>query len=490
MEDIKQQIKKLDLKQNAIKILINAFYGAFGNKYFYFHNLDIAQSITLQGQDMIKFTITAVNHFFRNKWHLDTELHKILGIDGYEIQQINEDCAIYTDTDSIYVYFYPALKSVVGLPPMTEEEKLKFCLAVNDNRLAQYFNEVFQKYGKHFNTKNRQDFKLENLSKYAIWLKKKNYILKVAAKGNQLLGKDKEYLIVKGLENVKSSWPVWARTHLQALDEIILQRGPDLDIENELVPTLKMLRDEMETLEVDQIAQNFNLNEYDKYVVSDYPLILEKGIPINSRAASYHNYMLKHSRSQKYNPVRSGSKIKMYRVDHTKHSLPDLDPEKHPLDIFAYSPGSFPKEFAPEIDRKKQFFILIVEPVNRLLTAMKMTELDEDLKRNVKLQHTKSKKIKPAEDWYPVTVVNSETYETTEMPEHLSQILVNASLNQTPIDIPDEYFSEYLSYISKYGLNTVLVPRFDLEKQIKKMKDKKARALAKENEETEAETEE
>jgi len=49
MEDLEKKIKKLDLKQNAIKLLINSIYGAFGNKWFYFYDPDIAQSITLQG---------------------------------------------------------------------------------------------------------------------------------------------------------------------------------------------------------------------------------------------------------------------------------------------------------------------------------------------------------------------------------------------------------------------------------------------------------
>lgn len=101
MEDTTRQIKKLDLKQNAIKILINSIYGAFGNKWFYFYNPDIAQSITLQGQDLIKFSIKAVNHYFQEKWHLDTELHKTLGIDQYVIHQVTEEAAIYTDTDSV-----------------------------------------------------------------------------------------------------------------------------------------------------------------------------------------------------------------------------------------------------------------------------------------------------------------------------------------------------------------------------------------------------
>ena len=100
MEDKAKSIKKLDLKQNAIKILINSIYGAFGNKWFYFYNPDIAQSITLQGQDLIKFSIKAVNHYFLEKWHLDTELHEILGISNYEIARIEDEAAIYTDTDS------------------------------------------------------------------------------------------------------------------------------------------------------------------------------------------------------------------------------------------------------------------------------------------------------------------------------------------------------------------------------------------------------
>lgn len=101
MEDKAKSIKKLDLKQNAIKILINSIYGAFGNKWFYFYNPDIAQSITLQGQDLIKFSIKAVNHYFLEKWHLDTELHEMLGISQYTITPITDEAAIYTDTDSV-----------------------------------------------------------------------------------------------------------------------------------------------------------------------------------------------------------------------------------------------------------------------------------------------------------------------------------------------------------------------------------------------------
>src|SRR5580700_10579709 len=101
IEDLEAKIKLLDLEQNAIKILINAFYGAGGSVWMYFYDLDIAQSITLQGQDLIKFSVQAMNHFFRNKWHMDKELHEKLGIAQYRIEPITEDAVLYVDTDSV-----------------------------------------------------------------------------------------------------------------------------------------------------------------------------------------------------------------------------------------------------------------------------------------------------------------------------------------------------------------------------------------------------
>ena len=130
MESRDKKIKKLSLKQGAIKILINSIYGAFGNKWFYFYNPDIAQSITLQGQDLIKFSIKAVNFYFKEKWHLDRELHEIMGISHLRINKVEEDAAIYTDTDSIYIQFDSALKSIEGIH-LTPDEYLKLCIQID-----------------------------------------------------------------------------------------------------------------------------------------------------------------------------------------------------------------------------------------------------------------------------------------------------------------------------------------------------------------------
>lgn len=57
-EELKAEIERLkslrDLYMNAeqaVKIFINSVYGACGSPYFAFFNVDIAEAVTLQGQE-------------------------------------------------------------------------------------------------------------------------------------------------------------------------------------------------------------------------------------------------------------------------------------------------------------------------------------------------------------------------------------------------------------------------------------------------------
>ena len=466
MEDKAKNIKKLDLKQNAIKILINSIYGAFGNKWFYFYNPDIAQSITLQGQDLIKFSIKAVNHYFLEKWHKDEELHKLLGIDGYTINKIETEAAIYTDTDSIYVQFDSALESIVG-SDFTKDEALNICINIDRYRLSTYFDQCFEKYGKVFNTKNRLKFKLENLSETGIWLKKKNYAIRVAYEPNpnyELEPQDKRYLIIKGLEPVKGSYPIWARNKLIELTSFIMDRGKRLDLERDIIPRLTDLKTEAVSMHPDELAFNFNIRIYNKYVASEAKLELKKGISIFPRAAAIYNHILiKNDLVGKYPKIREKDKIKFYYCN------PEKNEGGH--DVFAYSPGTYPDEIALPMDIDAQFFSLIVEPVNRLLTAMKISSLDINLKRAVEVITVKSKKVLTDADIYPLYVVDQESLEYVEVPEKFWKIVGNPDA-----DIPEEDFQEYLGIITKYGLNTTIVPKPELEKYLKRLTKKKEKA--------------
>lgn len=455
-QTLEQQIKSLDLKQNAIKILINSFYGAFGNRYFYFHNNDIAQSITLQGQDLIKFSIKAINHYFMNMWHVDTELHEKLGILGRPISKIEKEAAIYTDTDSVYSCIEYAINSIQNDLQLTDEQALQFCLDINAYRLHGYFERCFEKYAQHFNTKNRQNFELENISRAGIWVAKKKYVLEVASKGTKLLAKP--YLMIKGLEAIQSSYPIWARQNLQKIYWILLAKGYDLDLEKDLIPVMKDMKAEMETMAIDDIAFNFSVRVYEEHLRSLLPLVMEKGMPIYGRASAYHNHVIQKTKNQKYPLIRSGSKIKFYYAANNEYDF----------DVFAYAPGAFP-EFAIPIDREQQFFRLIVEPINKLLLAMGFSELNSKLTRHVEVVKSRSRsKVFTDDETYPLYTVHSETLDFTPIPESVQHFV-----GHPEITIPPELFSIFISAISTYGLSTVIVPKHELQKYRERIAKKK-----------------
>ena len=463
MEDKSKKIKKLDLKQNAIKILINSIYGAFGNKWFYFYNPDIAQSITLQGQDLIKFSIKAVNHYFQERWHLDKELHSLLGLDGYTINKIDDVAAIYTDTDSIYVQFDSAIDSIIGAN-FTKEEILNICINIDKHRLSSYFDQCFERYGKIFNTKNRLKFKLENLSEHGIWLKKKNYAIRVAYGPNpsyETIPQEKRYLVIKGLESIKGSYPIWARKKLESLYSFILNRGKRLDIEKDIIPTLLEIKKEFMSLHPDELAFNYKIRVYNKYVASEAKLDLKKGISIFLRAAAIYNHtLIKTSLTDRYPKLREGDKIKFYYCN----------PEENDggFDVFAYSPGSYPDEIVPKMDMNLQFFSLIVEPINRFLFAMNLGQLDQNLKRAIEVVTIKSKKVLSQNLTHPLFVVDQASLQYEPVPEKFWTTIGNPEK-----EVETQDFQEYLSVITRYGLNSVIVPEPELEKYIKRLSKKK-----------------
>ncbi len=96
---IKAEAEKYYNYEQAVKLALNSIYGAFGNPYFYFFNVDIAETITLQGKDAILYTEELINRYFRQFWHKDIEAHKNMGITVTD--KIEKPVGIYIDTDSV-----------------------------------------------------------------------------------------------------------------------------------------------------------------------------------------------------------------------------------------------------------------------------------------------------------------------------------------------------------------------------------------------------
>ena len=105
-EQLKKEISRLDnlhdeyynLEQ-ALKIFLNSTYGALASPFFYGFETSLAESITLQGQDLVKYAAKCIDNYFLNRWHKDKDLHKELGL-NYVNQIKTDSLQIYTDTDS------------------------------------------------------------------------------------------------------------------------------------------------------------------------------------------------------------------------------------------------------------------------------------------------------------------------------------------------------------------------------------------------------
>ena len=61
LQQINKEASKFYNYEQAVKLMLNSIYGAFGNPYFYFFNVDIAETITLQGKDAILYTEELLN---------------------------------------------------------------------------------------------------------------------------------------------------------------------------------------------------------------------------------------------------------------------------------------------------------------------------------------------------------------------------------------------------------------------------------------------
>jgi DNA polymerase elongation subunit (family B) len=360
LKKVKEEASKYYNYEQAVKLMLNSIYGAFGNPYFYFFNVDIAETITLQGKDAILYTEILINKYFKEFWHKDLDAHNQLGIQV--TGKIENPVGIYIDTDSIYVKFDEVIKKSTW-----QGSEKEFILKIYKVRLADYIEKILQKYADDNNAENFLSFELESIAKNAIWLAKKKYMQNIVWKDPNIHYDELSKISAKGFEIIQSSTPVFAREKLKDLLTYIFSVD-QLDMK-EFANLLKDIKRQFRLANTDQISFSKKVNNYQKYIVNDYDQF-EIGLkcPIGVRSAGYHNYLLNNSGLKgKYQPLGNGEKLKMYfSVDKS-------------CDVFAYAPGEYPYEFAPDVDYDRQFEKTILDPINRVVTAMGFKAFNRNL---------------------------------------------------------------------------------------------------------------
>jgi hypothetical protein len=113
-------------------------------------------------------------------------------------------------------------------------------------------------------------------------------------------------------------------------------------------------------------------SNYEVKVLNDksLPLQFVSGAHFAVKSAAHYNYLLNQKKDyqQKYENIKSGTKIKYYCCK-----------DKSITDMFAYIRGSFPIEFAPGIDYDEQFAKSILSPINSIIEPLGMPEITKRL---------------------------------------------------------------------------------------------------------------
>ncbi len=351
----------------AIKDVINSMYGATSNEWFSLYDINISEAITLQGQDIIKYSEHLVNDYFMNQWHLDKDLHQQMGLNV--VRKVNKEPVRYIDTDSNYVTFEDMLASCDW-----EGTEKDFILTFNKLRFAEYLDEEFKKYSSERNTKSYLNFELESISASTIFVAKKKYAYDLVWKDPGISFEPQSKLSFKGLDIIQSSYPKFAREKLKELCKLIFREKNNLNV-RKFIARIKEIKEEFKLQDVDNIAMNMRVNNYEKYILNDttrFEIASKCGQHV--RAAGYYNFTVNNSKvKMKYPLIKSGDKTKVYFSQDLSN------------DVFGFLPNQFPYEIAPPVDYDAQFNKVLVDPINRLLEVVVNVKIPGNLSVSKKL---------------------------------------------------------------------------------------------------------
>lgn len=248
--------------------------------------------------------------------------------------------------------------------------EIDFIQGIDKFRYEGYYEQCLIEHAATYGVENKEVFELEKISESVINIAKKKYIMNI----NHEDGSNYEnlsYIFPKGVELIRSSTPLFAREKIVNIVEYLFS-NPDTYNIKELLELVKDLRREFELAPIDDITMQSSCSDYSNKVIDDTKLPLEfvSGAHFAVKASAYYNYLLRQNSElqTRYDFIKSGEKIKYYYSKNT-----DVNP------IFAYSRGSFPIEFAPDIDYDTQFEKAILSPINGIIEPLGMPTITKRL---------------------------------------------------------------------------------------------------------------
>ncbi len=335
------EISKYHNFQQVRKIQLNSAYGAIGNEWFRYFDVDMAEAITLSGQLSIRWIINQLNGF----------LNKTLGTN-------NEDYVVASDTDSVYLTLDGLVRKF--LPDETDTTKIvDFLDKASAETLQPFIDQKYQELAEMMNAyQNKMVMGREVIADCGIWTAKKRYMLNVWDSEGVRYKTPK--LKIMGIETTRSSTPQVVRDWLKKSISIILT-----GTESEMIRFIDDKRREFNGLDVEDIAFPRGVSNIDKY--RDHSGIYRKSTPIAVKGALiYNHYVKEKGLDRKYNLISEGEKVKFVML---KRQNPIAGTKGDQVISF---PNRLPLELGLQkyVDYETQFQKSFIDPLTSILDTV------------------------------------------------------------------------------------------------------------------------
>ena len=338
---LKKDISKYHNFQLVRKIQLNSAYGAIGNEFFRYFNVDMAEAITMSGQLSIQYIANELNAF----------LNKTLDTGDY-------DYVVASDTDSVYLRLGNLVDKVC--PNKSKSQVVEFLNKSCAEIIQPFIDRSYKLLAEQMNAyENKMVMEREVIADVGIWTAKKRYMLNVH--DSEGIRYDTPKLKIMGIETTRSSTPQIARSALKETIALILT-----GTEPELQAKVEEIRQEFMVAAPEEIAFPRSCNGLAKY--SNKSTIYEKGTPIAVKGSLLFNYYLKkHKLTKKYETINEGEKIKFLYLK-SPNPFGGIDGRDHVISFVSTLPKEF--DIIDFIDYEKQFEKSFLDPLRNILDVV------------------------------------------------------------------------------------------------------------------------
>lgn len=266
--------------QLATKTLLNSLFGAYGNQYFKFFDIRIAEAITLTGQSIIQHAEKVINN----------RLNHIL-----KTNDIDRVCAI--DTDSCMVDFSDLVSRFKPKDPIS------FLDGVAKKDIGPVLTKAFSDFAERTGSyEKRIVFNRENICDKTVFTAKKRYIMNVL--DSEGIRYDTPKLKIMGIEAIKSSTPQICRDKMKEMFPIIMTKT-EADVQHEIFE----FRKHFSSCAPHFIGSPRTANDIIKW--ANKQSVYKKGTPMHVRGSLLYNQQIKSKKlDNRYRLIHNGDKIK------------------------------------------------------------------------------------------------------------------------------------------------------------------------------------